>query len=98
MVGGAADLVCPEAVGTAPLFRVKGERLGVHPALRLFPPRRQLAGFEPEHLLVGHGEGIHGVVAAPALREALAGARRRAPRWLGERLRAPLRRRGAAGD
>jgi len=86
-------LVCPEAVGTSPLFRAPGERLGVHPALRLFPPRRRLAGLEPKHLLVGHGEGIHGEAAAAALREALAGSRRRTPGWAGERLRALLRQR-----
>lgn len=85
-------LVCPEALGTAPLFRAPGERLAVHPALRPFPPRRQLGALEPEHLLVGHGEGIHGAGAAVALREALAGARRTAPRWAWERLRGALRR------
>lgn len=85
-------LVCAEAVGTAPLFRAPGERLAVHPALRLFPPRHQLGGLEPEHLLVGHGAGVHGEAAAPALREALAGSRRRMPGWAGERLRALLRR------
>jgi hypothetical protein len=85
-------LVCPEAVGTAPLFRAPGERLGVHPALRLFPPRRRLGSLEPEHLLVGHGEGLHGAEATAALREALAGSRRRTPGWAGERLRGLLRR------
>lgn len=91
-------LVCPEAVGTTPLFRAPGERLGVHPALRLFPPRRQLAGLEPEHLLVGHGEGIHGEAAAASLRAALAGSRRGTPGWAGERLRALLRRRKPGGE
>ena len=28
--------------------------------MRLSPPREALGRFEPEHLLVGHGEGIHG--------------------------------------
>jgi hypothetical protein len=84
-------LVCPEAVGTASLFLAPGERLAVHPALRLRPPRRQLGGLEPEHLLVGHGGGIHGAAAA-ALHEALTGARRTTPRWARERLHAALRR------
>ena len=54
-----------------PVDRASGERLAVHPALRLFPSRRQLGGLEIEHVLVGHGEGIHGEAGAPALREAL---------------------------
>lgn len=91
-------LLVPEAVGTGLFFTARRGPAGMHLFVRLFPGRDRLSRYEPEHLLVGHGEGIHGVVAAPALREALAGARRRAPRWLGERLRAPLRRRGAAGD
>lgn len=74
-------LVCPEAVGTSALFRAPGERLAVHPALRPFPPRRRLAGLRPEHLLVGHGEGIH-QEAGHALRDALARSRRTTPRWL----------------
>lgn len=91
-------LVCPEAVGTSPLFRAPGEQAAVHPALRLFPPRRQLAGLEPEHLLVGHGEGIHGEAAAAALREALAGSTRAMPSWVRERLRVLLRRRKSDGE
>jgi hypothetical protein len=83
-------LLVPEAVGTAPLFRAPGERLGVHPALRLFPPRRRLAGLRPQ--LVGHGEGLHGEAAHAALREALTGARRTTPAWARARLQSSLRR------
>ena len=43
--------------------------------MRLSPPREALGRFEPEHLLVGHGEGIHGPEATEALRQALATAR-----------------------
>ncbi len=71
-------LVVPEAVGTADLFLAPGERLGVHPVLRLKPPR-QLADLEPERLLVGHGSGIQTDTSA-CLRDAVASARRRAPR------------------
>jgi hypothetical protein len=71
-------LVVAEAVGTNAFFRAGGERVGVHLLLRLTPPRR-LAAFEPEHLLVGHGEGVHGAAAAAALREAILTARRRLP-------------------
>jgi hypothetical protein len=85
-------LLVPEAIGTTPLVRAPGERAGVHPALRLRPPRRQLGGLAPERLLVGHGEGVQEEAAA-ALRDALAGSRRRTPAWAGARLRGLLRRR-----
>lgn len=69
-------LVCADALGTVPkYFRAPGERLGVHPLLRLFPPRR-LARLDPERVLVGHGEGVHEDATA-AMRDALAGSRRR---------------------
>jgi hypothetical protein len=74
-------LVCGDALGAAPYFRAPGERLGVHPLLRLVPPRR-LAALEPLHVLGGHGEGLHEDAAA-AVREAVATARRRLPAaWL----------------
>jgi hypothetical protein len=74
-------LVAADAIGTSPFFLASGERAAVHPFLRLRPPRALLA-LAPEHLLVGHGEGVHGPDAAAALREAIEGARRGAPRWL----------------
>jgi glyoxylase-like metal-dependent hydrolase (beta-lactamase superfamily II) len=74
-------LVAGDALGTASYFRAPGERLAVHPALRLFPPRR-LGGLDPLHVLCGHGEGVHGEEAATAVDEALSTARRRLPRWL----------------
>ena len=73
-----ATLVVPEAVGSAPYFRGAGERLGIHPMLRLVPPRRQLRDLDPERVLTGHGIGVLDG-AAEALDDALAGARRRAP-------------------
>jgi hypothetical protein len=69
--------VVAEAVGTAEYYLASSERLGVHPALRLFPPRR-LGRFDPERVLVGHGAGILDDAAA-ALSDALDGARARAP-------------------
>lgn len=51
-------LVVADAVGTVRYFRAPGEALGVHPLLRLTPPR-VLCGYEPEHVLVGHGAGVH---------------------------------------
>ena len=71
-------LIVPEAVGTAPYFRAGSEPVGIHPMLRLTPPRR-LAAYQPEHLLTGHGTGMHGPGTAAALSDALAGSRRRIP-------------------
>ena len=75
-------LVAADAVGTVPhYYRVGRERIGVHPLLRPTPPRA-LATLDPLHILVGHGEGVHGDGAAAALADAVAHARRRIPRWL----------------
>jgi hypothetical protein len=74
-------LVCADAVGAAPYFLAKGERVAVHPLLRLAPPKA-LAGFEPSQLLFGHGEGLAGDEAAEALRAALRTSRRRIPSWV----------------
>jgi hypothetical protein len=73
-------LVIAEAIGTAPAFSL-GRRAGVNPMLRLLPPRRQLSRFDPERLLVGHGEAIEAGAGA-ALREALAQSRRDLPRLI----------------
>lgn len=70
--------VVPEALGTASQFTAPGERVGVHPGLRLWPPRGPLGDLDGERLLVGHGPPVlEG--AGPAIRGALAGSRRRAP-------------------
>jgi hypothetical protein len=74
----SGTLVVPEAVGTASLFRTNEERLGVHPVLRLKPPR-SLRQLKPERILVGHGTGVF-EDAPRALSDALAGSRRRTPR------------------
>ncbi|GCF12676.1 hypothetical protein Harman_06110 [Haloarcula mannanilytica] len=70
-------LVLPEALGTADYFLAGDERLGVHPMLRLFPPKK-LARLDPERALVGHG---HGVMedATEAIAYALRGSRGRTP-------------------
>jgi len=78
-------LIVPESVGTAAYFRTSSEPLGVHPMMRVTPPRK-LARFEPDRLLVGHGAGIpeH---ATEALSTALDGSRRRTPSLMAKNLR-----------
>ena len=46
--------------------------------LRMTPPR-VLGAYDPEHLLTGHGEGVHGPGTADAVTSALAESRRRLP-------------------
>jgi hypothetical protein len=72
-------LLVADAVGTIPFFCAGAEPAGVHPFLRLWPPG-SLKGLAPDHLLVGHGEGVHNHPSA--LDSALRTARRRIPRWL----------------
>ena len=85
-------LVCGDALGSLAYFRAPGEPFGVHPVLRLFPPKQALAALEPGHVLFGHGDGYHGPDAPEALAEALSTARRRAPQALLETLRSTVRR------
>jgi hypothetical protein len=87
---GRKALVVAEGVGTGPLFKVGKDPVGVHPLLRLKPPR-SLARPAIEHLLMGHGEGVHGPNAAVALRAALDHSRRDIPRLL---VKAPFLMRG----
>jgi hypothetical protein len=84
-------LVCGDAVGTARYFRAGGERLGVHPLLRLRPPRLPV---QPEVILCGHGAGVFADAGA-ALREALSTSRRRIPLQTASAARAWWARRGA---
>lgn len=85
-------LVVADALGTLGYFLAPGERLGVHPLLRFFPPRT-LDRLDPEHLLFGHGEGVHGPPAATGLHEALRTARRRLPATWARAMRDGLRSR-----
>lgn len=73
-------LIIPESIGTAPAFAL-GRRAGVHPMLRLWPPRAPLSGYEPSMLLVGHGRAIESDAAA-ALGDALDRSRSDIPRLL----------------
>lgn len=74
-------LVVAETLGTTPVMAPGADPAGVHPMLRLLPPRG-LAAYAPDHLLVGHGTGVHGSQAAAAPRQALAHARSDLPRML----------------
>lgn len=67
-----------EIVGNAPYFCAPQEQLGVHPLVRLRPPREIFADEEPDRVIVGHGRGVmeHG---AAALHDAMEHGRRRAP-------------------
>jgi hypothetical protein len=82
-------LFVPEAIGTGPYFRAAGEPAGVHPMLRAWPPGA-LRGRRPQHLLVGHGSGVHGDAAVTDT--ALARSRRDIPRLLVKLPRMLLRR------
>jgi hypothetical protein len=76
-------LVCAETIGTASFDLARaGDPIGVHPLVRLAPPRRVFAGIEPEVISVGHGKPLTDG-AADALRQALRTARVQLPlNWL----------------
>ncbi len=78
--GAERTLVCADALANAPGYRAPGERVGVHPFLRIRPPRR-LTGYPAEHVLLGHGPGLHGQECVPAVRRAMDTAWRQAPFW-----------------
>jgi hypothetical protein len=71
-------LVAADALGTLPYFREPGARIGVHPLLRLTPPRG-LGRLEPLRVLCGHGEGIHGDGVSEELESVLNRSRRAIP-------------------
>jgi hypothetical protein len=80
--GQRRALVVAEVVGTSPHVTLGGSSAAaIHPLLRLRPPGA-LRGYEPQHLLPGHGEPLHGTAAADALRDAYARSRRDIPRIL----------------
>lgn len=79
-------LVVAESLGTAPYYPARGDRLGVHPAMRLTPPRG-LAAYPAERLLPGHGAPVSGGGVAEEIRAALDRSRRDAPRVLARLIR-----------
>ena len=68
-------LVVADALGTNAFYRTGDETAAVHPLLRVVRPPRALARLDAEHLLVGHGEGLHGPETAAAVRRAVRTAR-----------------------
>jgi hypothetical protein len=76
-------LVVAELIGTNSIYALGGAPAGVHPVLRLAPPGA-LRGYEPDHLLVGHGRGVHGPAASEAVSVAYSRARTDLPRLLGK--------------
>lgn len=73
-------LIVSEAVGTNPMASPSEFGAGIHIMLRANPPRKQLGTYLPKHLLVGHGDPIHGPQATKALQEAMDRSRRDLPR------------------
>jgi hypothetical protein len=98
----ARTLVVAEAVGTNRFYAPPGQPAGVHLLLRLSPPRDALGAFQPEHLLVGHGEGLQGDAATEGLRQALDRSRADLPRIAvrvpGLAIDAIRRRRGSSSE
>lgn len=73
-------LVCADALANAPGYSAPSEDVGVHPMLRLRPPG-VLKSFDPLHLLLGHGEGLHGEGTAKAIERAMRRPWLRTPEW-----------------
>ena len=72
-------LVVAEVLGTTPAFAVGDGPVGIHPLVRLLPPRG-LRGLGPEHLLVGHGAPLHGTEVAVAVDRAIDRSRHDVPK------------------
>jgi hypothetical protein len=72
-------LVVSELIGTNHVYRLGDGPAGVHPMLRALPPGA-LRHYQPEHLLVGHGAGVHGPLAAAALQDAYDRSRKDLPK------------------
>ena len=73
-------LIVAEAIGTNPMACPSDAGAGVHIGLRLKPPKQALGTYVPRHLLVGHGDPIHGPKATVALQQAIDRSRRDFPK------------------
>jgi len=74
-------LLVAEVLAANAMHTGGGQPVGMHLFLRPWPPQ-SLRGYRPEHLLLGHGHGVHGPQAAAALETAYARARRDLPQVL----------------
>jgi hypothetical protein len=74
-------LIVAEVLAANPMHTGGEQRVGMHLFLRPLPPS-SLRGYEPEHLLLGHGRGVHGPGAAADLETAYTRARRDLPHVL----------------
>lgn len=78
-----STLYVPDVLGTAPIYPVGPERIGLYPFARLRPPQSAFEDLTPDRILVGHGTSITDD-ASDALETAFDGARRRLPRAIAE--------------
>ena len=74
-------LVVAEVLAANRMHTGGEQRVGMHLFLRPWPPK-SLRGYRPEHLLLGHGHGVHGPDAVSAVETAYVRARRDLPRVL----------------
>lgn len=73
-------LVVADVLANAPGYSAPSEAVGVHPWLRLRPPG-VLKRYEPQHLLLGHGEGLHGDHTPSEIERAMRRPWLRTPEW-----------------
>lgn len=74
-------LIVAEVLAANPMHTGGEQPVGIHLFLRAWPPG-SLRGYQPEHLLLGHGKSVHGTTAADAVETAYARTRRDLPRVL----------------
>ena len=88
---GTRTLVTADAFASAPGYADAHGPLSVHPLLRLRPPRA-LGELPVEHVLTGHGPGLHGPEAREGVAQALRTARSGLPGFLVTQARRALGR------
>jgi hypothetical protein len=84
-------LVCADLLAAGPGYKAPSEPVGVHPMLRVHPPGA-IRRLRPLHLLLGHGEGLHGEDTAAAIDRAMTRPWLRTPEWALAQLRGLVRR------
>jgi hypothetical protein len=74
-------LVVAEVLAGNPMHTGGKRKVGMHLFLRAWPPS-SLRDYRPQHLLLGHGHGLHGAEATAGVEAAYARSRRDLPRVL----------------